>query len=79
MTHVRSIFEQQVELLHVDKEIFHFVFVNDHLFEGVFTCYRIFYRFNHFHVVLTGTCIGGTLCNTSVFGYFLCHVSAINA
>ncbi len=64
-------------LFHISKEIFHFVFVNDHLLVGVFTRYRIFNGFHHFDVVFTGTCIGGTLRNTGVFGNFLCHNSSI--
>jgi len=60
-------------LLHVSKEIFHFVFVNDHLLVSVFAGNRVFHGFHHFHVVFAGACVGGTLSNTGVFGNFLCH------
>ncbi len=60
-------------LFHIGEEILHLIFVNDLLLVRVATSYRVFNGFHHFNVVFTGACIGGTLSNTGVFRYFLCH------
>jgi phage major head subunit gpT-like protein len=53
-------------LFRVSEEIFHFVFVNDHLLVGVSARCRVFYGFYHFHMVFTGARIAAR-CATRAF------------
>jgi len=65
--------QDRTKLLHICEEIFHLIFVYNHLFVRIFTRNGVFYRFYHFYMVFTRTCIGCTLGNTGVFRNFLCH------
>jgi hypothetical protein len=65
--------EASAKSLRVSEEIFHFVFVDNHLLVSVFARHRVFYGFHHFDMVFAGACVCGTLRYTGVFRDFFCH------